>query len=235
MGIIHYDNRSIASSREHVLRYLRARREKDPTYRVIDVGGQKNPWADEFVTAYVDIVDFDTKKKKYIGDANEAAVWRKIRRDGKYDFSICTHTIEDLRDPIFVLHSLLSVSKAGYISVPNKHTEVSHAEGPSWLGYGHHRWIFSVRLHDDGSPYLFFIAKWPCIEYFNSSNIVVSGSLPASRFGDHRLRWLNQDLASHSNELGLLWEEELDYEAVDYAVSTEWQMEAYRELLKDGL
>src|SRR5438105_14790259 len=38
--------------------------------------------------------------------------------DKTFDFSICSHTLEDIRDPLFVCSELIRVSKAGYIEVP---------------------------------------------------------------------------------------------------------------------
>ena len=121
MPIIHKSDENI---REQVISYLEKKKNNNPDYRVIDVGGAKNPWCDKYVDAYIDINRFETSKKMFIGDINEDKVW-EVAEPFQYDFSICTHTLEDIRSPDFVISRLLSISKAGFISMPNKHTELS--------------------------------------------------------------------------------------------------------------
>ena len=40
--------------------------------------------------------------------------------DKQFDFSICSHTLEDVRDPLFVCAEIIRVSKRGYIEVPSR-------------------------------------------------------------------------------------------------------------------
>lgn len=113
--------------REQVIRYLKDKKNHNPGYRVIDVGGRRNSWCNEYVDAYVDIQPFKTSKKLFVGNINEVEVWNEIRKF-QFDFSICTHTLEDIRRPDFGISNLISVSKAGFIATPNKHTELSCIE-----------------------------------------------------------------------------------------------------------
>src|SRR5947199_219349 len=39
-------------------------------------------------------------------------------RDKQFDFVICSHTLEDVRDPLWVCSELFRVGKRGYIEVP---------------------------------------------------------------------------------------------------------------------
>jgi len=62
--------------------------------------------------------------------------------DRQFDFSICSHTLEDLRDPIFVCSELIRVSRAGYIEIPSRLWETCRsAEHPRMAGLSHHRWL----------------------------------------------------------------------------------------------
>jgi ubiquinone/menaquinone biosynthesis C-methylase UbiE len=62
--------------------------------------------------------------------------------DKQFDFSICSHTLEDLRDPLFVCSELIRVSKAGYIEVPSRLWESCRGvEHPRIAGLSHHRWL----------------------------------------------------------------------------------------------
>lgn len=65
--------------------------------------------------------------------------------DKQFDFAICSHTLEDVRDPIFVCRELNRVAKAGYIEVPSRLVESMRGiERPFFCGYYHHRWLCEV-------------------------------------------------------------------------------------------
>jgi len=64
--------------------------------------------------------------------------------DGQFDFAVCSHTLEDLRDPVWVCSELQRVARAGYIEVPSRLEEQSwEVQGP-WVGWGHHHWLIDV-------------------------------------------------------------------------------------------
>jgi hypothetical protein len=64
--------------------------------------------------------------------------------DGQFDFSICSHTLEDVRDPLYVCSELIRVSRAGYIEVPSRLEEQSYGFQGPWVGWGHHRWLVDL-------------------------------------------------------------------------------------------
>jgi hypothetical protein len=43
--------------------------------------------------------------------------------DRSADFAVCSHTLEDVRDPVWVCSELVRVAKAGYIEVPSRAAE----------------------------------------------------------------------------------------------------------------
>lgn len=64
--------------------------------------------------------------------------------DKQFDFAICSHLLEDVRDPIWVCSELSRIAKAGYIEVPSRVVEQSKGiEHPCFTGYHHHRWLVS--------------------------------------------------------------------------------------------
>ena len=64
--------------------------------------------------------------------------------DHQFDFVVCSQTLEDVRDPIWVCGELQRVGRAGYVEVPSRLVEQSWwVQGP-WVGYGHHRWLIDV-------------------------------------------------------------------------------------------
>jgi hypothetical protein len=73
--------------------------------------------------------------------------------DGQFDFAICSHTLEDVRDPIFVCDELVRVARAGYIEVPSRLEEQSYGFQGPWTGWAHHRWL--IDLDADGLTFVF--------------------------------------------------------------------------------
>jgi hypothetical protein len=74
--------------------------------------------------------------------------------DGQFDVAVCGHTLEDVRDPIWVCSELARVARAGYVEVPSAAEELTWGvEGP-YAGRHHHRWL--VVREGDG---LLFVAK----------------------------------------------------------------------------
>ena len=68
--------------------------------------------------------------------------------DKEFDFAICSHLLEDVRDPIWVCSELRRIAKAGYIEVPSRVVEQSKGvENPRHAGFYHHRWL--ITRHQD--------------------------------------------------------------------------------------
>ena len=130
-----------------------------PVDRVLDVGG----WACPFnrANSVLDRGPFETRGfYKTIGlpasqgpdlehFTNETWVVRDICErtpwpfaDKSFDFAICSHTLEDIRDPLFVCAELNRVAKRGYIETPSRLAETCRGwESPSIAGLSHHRWL----------------------------------------------------------------------------------------------
>jgi SAM-dependent methyltransferase len=72
-------------------------------------------------------------------------------QDKQFDFVTCSHTLEDIRDPIWVSSELIRVAKAGYIEVPSRLEEQSYGFQGPWAGWGHHRWLIDL----DGDELIF--------------------------------------------------------------------------------
>lgn len=64
--------------------------------------------------------------------------------DHQFDFAICSHTLEDIRDPIWVCRELQRVAKAGYIEVPSRLQEQARGVQGDWVGWGHHHWLIDI-------------------------------------------------------------------------------------------
>jgi Methyltransferase domain len=62
----------------------------------------------------------------------------------QFDFVVCSHTLEDIRDPLLVCEELMRVSRAGYIEVPSRLEEQSFGVHGPWVGWSHHRWLIDI-------------------------------------------------------------------------------------------
>jgi Methyltransferase domain len=123
---------------------------------VLDVGG----WAIPFPRAdwVLDLAPYETRGEwGYDGDPAEERfnADRWVQRDicervpwpfadGEFDFAICSHTLEDVRDPVWVCSELQRVAKAGYIEVPSRLEEQAWGVQGPWVGWGHHHWLIDV-------------------------------------------------------------------------------------------
>jgi hypothetical protein len=123
---------------------------------VLDVGGGASPF--ERADWVIDLLPYD--QRGLYGAAVDQSTERFtadtwVQRDicdrepwpfadRMFDFSICSHTLEDVRDPLFVCGELTRVSRAGYIEVPSRLEEQSFGFQGPWVGWGHHRWLIDL-------------------------------------------------------------------------------------------
>jgi hypothetical protein len=120
---------------------------KAKSCRTIDIGGSTS-FADGHLEAIADFNQPRAKAQHYFeGNINNPYVWDEIKayvkRHGKFDFAICTHTLEDISNPAYVCSQIEQIADSGYIVVPSKYKEMGRFSGP-YRGFIHHRWIFDV-------------------------------------------------------------------------------------------
>ena len=127
---------------------------------VLDVGG----WADPFQRAdwVIDLMPYETRGLyQREGWAPERPDRERFSRDSwiqrdicdrepfpfaddELDFVICSQTLEDVRDPIWVCSELCRIAKAGYIEVPSRLEEQSWGVTGAFVGWSHHRWLIEI-------------------------------------------------------------------------------------------
>jgi hypothetical protein len=78
--------------------------------------------------------------------------------DKQLDFVICSHTLEDVRDPLWVCHEMVRIAKAGYIEVPSRIAESARGTEPGQVGWSHHRWLIDI-----GDGHVSFLQKYHMI------------------------------------------------------------------------
>ena len=132
--------------------------ELPPDALVLDVGG----WAKPLTRAdwVIDLLPYATRGL-YGYDRERAAPAERFTNDtwvtrdicdrepwpfddGQFDFAVCSHTLEDIRDPVFVCSELQRVARAGYIEVPDRREEQAFGIHGQIVGWSHHRWLVDV-------------------------------------------------------------------------------------------
>jgi hypothetical protein len=164
---------------------------------VLDVGG----WGRPFARAdwVMDLMPYETRGLygRDGGDDERFGPDTWIQRDvcdhepypfadGEIDFVVCSHTLEDVRDPLWVCREIVRVGKAGYIEVPSRLEEQSYGFQGDWVGWGHHRWLIDV---DDGR--LDFVFKHQQLH---------------AREGYHFPGWFHDTLTEEQRVQQLWWE-----------------------------
>lgn len=123
---------------------------------VLDVGGGARPFPR--ADWVLDLMPYEDRGSLgWDGDASEerfgAESW--VQRDicerapwpfadRQFDFAVCSHTLEDVRDPVWVTGELQRVAAAGYIEVPSLREELTYGIQGPWVGWGHHHWLVIV-------------------------------------------------------------------------------------------
>lgn len=140
-------------SRDDVIEYIQQNKSMR-TFNVVDVGGSAGGWSSPYVDAIVDFVDVpgntNNRIKHFKCDITHPDGWEElllyVENNGKFDFCICTHTLEDIMNPVYVAEQIQKIAKEGYVAVPSKYRELSRFEKGSggYRGYIHHRWIFNM-------------------------------------------------------------------------------------------
>ncbi len=123
-----------------------------PNDRVLDLGGSDRVFPRANVV--VDLLPYESRKIVYPGhrehftkddwivaDFCSHRFWEQIP-DKSFDFAIISHTLEDIRDPLYICEQLIRVSKAGYMEAPSRFRECGKLDpADTFSGYSHHRWI----------------------------------------------------------------------------------------------
>lgn len=145
---------SIARVLESSLNALMSR--LNDSHQVLDVGG----WIKPLTRAdyVIDVMPYNTRaqhgcdgigKERF---TEQTWVQRDICArepwpfaDKQFDYAVCSHTLEDVRDPIWVCSELNRVAKGGYIEVPSRLDEQTMGvQGGPWVGWGHHHWFIDI-------------------------------------------------------------------------------------------
>jgi hypothetical protein len=118
-------------------------------YSSIDIGPSANFWSYPECKAAIDSrpiykddclffnINLESKKDR-------DSVLDYVESHGKFDFSICSHTLEDIFNPLEIISFLEKISMRGYIAVPSKYDEFKKLFNNKYRGNAHHKQFFDI-------------------------------------------------------------------------------------------
>ena len=163
----------------------------DNNYKTIDIGASLQFWSYPECKFVADIVKIEQDGVKFFDfNIQNKNTWTEllnyVEEHGKFDYSICSHTLEDVITPTDLLELLPKISKKGYIAIPSKYNEFMFLWDNKYRGNAHHKQIIDVK--DD---MICIYPKYPFIEVFEETDKVLENNL--------------------GNELVVFWEDEIPY------------------------
>ena len=120
---------------------------------VLDVGGWNKPFGR--ADWILDLMPYETRGMQPDGakERFDSSRWVQIDicsrdpwpfDDDQFDFVICSHTLEDVRDPVWVSSEMSRVARAGYVEVPSRLEEQTWGVNGEWAGWSHHHWLVDL-------------------------------------------------------------------------------------------
>lgn len=201
--------------RFEVIQYIQLKQKEGP-FKVVDVGGTLSSWSAPYVDA---IIDFNPIVQNTLNDNTQKPVtffqcditdpnaWHSVLAhveiSGKWDFCICTHTLEDIMNPVFVCRQMEKIASAGYIAFPSKYRELSRFVelNQPFRGYMHHRWIFTIKNYQNA------------IENENNDAQVIG--FPKINYIEAPCFDVVQDMNEDKKDLSFYWKKHIDIEYVN--------------------
>jgi hypothetical protein len=158
-------------------------------YTSIDIGASARYWSYPECKVVVDTYPVHEKDTLFFDiNIEDIEQWDKIfeyvNQHGKFDFSICSHTMEDVFNPIELSKILEKISKRGYIAIPSKYNEFTKLFSNKYRGDAHHKQFFDVFDNQ-----LIVYPKFNWIETDERSDLILKNYV--------------------ANELTLFWEEKI--------------------------
>lgn len=161
----------------------------DKNYKAIDIGAYANYWSYPECKFVADTYNIEKEGVDFIKlNIEDRSTWSELinytNKNGKFDFSICSHTLEDIFNPFELIELLQLISYRGFIAIPSKYDELTKLYNNKYRGNAHHKQFFDMVENN-----LTVFPKYSWIEVDERSNAI-------SRLDKGR-------------ELSLIWEESI--------------------------
>jgi len=186
-----WEYNDLGGRRDYVKNYI-----KENNLRCIDIGAYANFWSYPECKYAADSVQIHNDDVSFFKiDFENKDSWDElfafVELNGKFDFSICSHTLEDVFNPLDLIFLLEKISNSGFVAIPSKYDEFSFLYNNPYRGNAHHKQFFDF-VGDE----LTIFPKYPFIERDERSDSIISNmkgreltffwetEIPVSIFGD---------------------------------------------------
>jgi len=168
--------------------------------KILDIGGWFAPCSQ--ATHMVDLMPFETLNRKGSYGNGELKIQKQNYfqldlgtieqlpfKNQEFDFVICRHTLEDIKDPIKICKEMIRVARSGYLETPHRvYESTKGVERHWWCGHYHHRWLveiqnqkvtFQFKPHNIHSSSKYHFRCWPwqkIREEFKNTSLFWEGS-----------------------------------------------------------
>lgn len=118
-------------------------------YKTIDVGASAMYWSYPECRYVADSVLMSNEGTTFFKlNLEDKSTWNEllsyVEINGKFDFSICSHTLEDVFNPLDLIGLLTKISNYGFIAIPSKYDEFSFLYQNNYRGNAHHKQFFDI-------------------------------------------------------------------------------------------
>jgi hypothetical protein len=150
-------------NREEIRQYVKSFISKNKL-KSIDVGASARYWSYPECIFSADSIKISLENNIHFNlNLEDKNSWKELLNSvtnyGKFNFSICSHTLEDVFNPLDVIELLQNISEAGVIIIPSKFEEFSYIYNRNYLGHAHHKQLFDV-IDDE----MFIFPKYSFVE-----------------------------------------------------------------------
>jgi len=142
--ISNWDYNSIGGKRDFVKSYI-----QEKGYKTIDVGASAMYWSYPECKFVADSLIISKEGTTFFNiNLENKNTWNElleyVEKNGKFDFSICSHTLEDVFNPLELINLLKLISVSGFVAIPSKYDEFSFLYQNTYRGNAHHKQFFDV-------------------------------------------------------------------------------------------
>jgi hypothetical protein len=142
--ISNWNYNSVGGKRDFVKSYI-----QEKGYKTIDVGASAMYWSYPECKFVADSLVISKEGTTFFNiNLENKNTWNElleyVGKNGKFDFSICSHTLEDVFNPLELINLLKSISVSGFVAIPSKYDEFSFLYQNTYRGNAHHKQFFDV-------------------------------------------------------------------------------------------
>lgn len=142
--ISNWNYNSVGGKRDFVKSYI-----QEKGYKTIDVGASAMYWSYPECKFVADSLVISKEGTTFFNiNLENKNTWNElleyVEKNGKFDFSICSHTLEDVFNPLELINLLKLISVSGFVAIPSKYDEFSFLYQNTYRGNAHHKQFFDV-------------------------------------------------------------------------------------------